>query len=400
MSLLTKEASLSSIFSYKPIRTIEAQLLEDRKLYEREAGLSCRKMVDQTCYVGIEIEIEKVPIHKHIAGWEPVPDGSLRNDGIEYVSVPVRGQNIHYLLHKLLTESKKEGAEFTERTSNHIHLNVRRMTVEQLVTLLITYVVVEQSMYRYIKHMGFDRHRNIFCVPLSESQHYLGLPYLIYLLKQNDISGVVDVCAHMWKKYSGLNLLPIMTQGTIEFRQLPGTFEIDFILDWINIIQSLRLFALSHTLEEVKGMIFDLNTNSNYQIFLQEVFGRYARQMNPPLGEGFQELEEGITNVKQAFMLKENFGITSETFEKSSVKEYLDKVYGSLSFNNDDVYNTEIKKYKIAMDMYAKVNSLDAKRMIASYQQHIEVMEKSKVENRKPPKASKAMLSLYSGRGR
>lgn len=407
MSKLDKSSTLHSHFDYQPLVTDEAEIIIHRKLYEKKSGLSSRKMIDQTCYVGIEVEVEKVPPFDSIFGFRAVEDGSLRNNGMEFVSVPIRGQNIHYLLHALMAKLGK-GAEFTERTSIHVHLNVRRMTVEQLVTLLITYIVVEQSLYRFIKRAGFERSRNIFCVPLSESQHYLGVPYLIYLLKNNDIGALLNNIHHYWRKYSGLNLLPIHTQGTVEFRQLGGTKDVDVILDWVNIIQCLRVYALSHNLDEVKAQLFELNTNSNYYQFLQSVFGRYAEYMMPAFGGKFEELETGIMNVKEAFLLRDSFGITKDKFDGSSAKQLIEKVCGKIPEYDPAYLEEEVKRYLIQIkekqaliDKGLKVEKLrEATHHINIYLSTINNLKEKQelyANRRKPAKKSVAMTTLYKG---
>jgi hypothetical protein len=324
MDKLSKDSSLSSYFDYAPLITREREIQERRIVYQKQNKIVCQKTIDQTCYMGIEVEVEKVsPKLEWDNGWNMVPDGSLRNNGHEYVSVPVRGQNIYYLLHSLLTDLKKTGAEFTDRTSIHVHLNIRRLTVEQLATLLITYLVVENSMYRFIKAAGFNRHRNIFCVPLSEANYNLKIPYLLHQLKNNNIEVIANI-GELWKKYSGLNLLPISEKGTVEFRQLGGTFDLDLIMDWINIIQCIRVFAIKTKFDDLKAQILELNTNSNYVNFLSGIFGRYTMYMMPDTSpNGYKEIEAGIINIKSAFMLRDKFGISLENYTSSSMHEYL-----------------------------------------------------------------------------
>lgn len=410
MSTYNKGTSLISYYNYPQMVTNEGEIIKQRRAYEEVNKFLPRKMVDQTCYVGVEVEVEKIAIgHPHMLGWNVVPDGSLRNNGAEFVSLPIRGQNIHYLLHGLLTTLKKEGAEFTERTSIHVHMNVRRLTVEQLVTLLIVYFVVEQSLYRFIHRAGFERSRNIFCVPLSESQHYLGVPYLIYLLKENNIRVLLDQIHQQWRKYSGLNLLPVSTQGTVEFRQLGGTMDVDIIMDWINIIQSIRLYALSHTLEETKTQIFELNTNSNYQAFLRSVFGRYADHMFPQFGGKFEELEAGVMNVKEAFLLRDNFGINKEKFESSSIKKFIESRIGKLETYDDELINKEIEACEKRVNKFQDLVASGIKGeqlKIAQNEYRTARLEVSILYDKKSiflarvsPSKSLAMTTMY-GRGR
>lgn len=317
---------LSRHFKYAPLATEEAAITREREEYAKQNSLVIPKMVDNTCYVGIEVECENVVEHMITPfGWTATQDGSLRNRGLEFVSFPVRGQNVYYLLHRLFAELKRIKAEFTERTSIHVHLNVRRMSVEQLVTLLITYTVVEKTLYRFARRSGFSRERNIFCVPVQEGQNYLGLPYLMHLLRENMVPQVLAEINRHWKKYSGFNILPVSTQGTVEFRQLGGTFDINLIMDWINIIQCLRSYAFNNELDVVTARIVQLNTNSDYHNFLKEIFGRYSDMLFDHGQMNFSELEEGVIAVKQALALKKIFNTDDKTFLSSSLADFLMK---------------------------------------------------------------------------
>jgi Putative amidoligase enzyme len=245
------------------------------------------RIYDSECRIGIEIEVENIPGYSenHMYCWQVHRDDSLRNNGLEFVTFPICGQQIPLALNILFSKILPKGYEFTKRTSDHVHMNVRDMTPTQIASMVCLFIVFEKLLYKWV---GKDRDKNIFCVPLQET--------LIAnsLLTAID-SGFRDV---RWYKYSGLNLLPIMTQGSIEFRQLYGTDDTTVIVTWINMIQRMRAYAMSYPMEDIIKEISDLNTNSNYDMFLTRVFANDARLLSSYDGV-MADMENGVMCVKQ-----------------------------------------------------------------------------------------------------
>jgi hypothetical protein len=75
-----------------------------------------------------------------------------------------------------------------------------------------------------------------------------------------------------WHKYTALNLLPIGRLGSVEFRHMPGTFNIQQIVNWIDLICCLKVYAYRNTLESIIDDITRLNSNSRYHQFVEKVF--------------------------------------------------------------------------------------------------------------------------------
>ena len=69
-----------------------------------------------------------------------------------------------------------------------------------------------------------------------------------------------------------MNLVPITSKGTIEFRHLAGTKDIKRIITWINLILCLKKFALKNSPDYIWDRIKTLNTTSEYKMFADEVF--------------------------------------------------------------------------------------------------------------------------------
>jgi hypothetical protein len=283
-------------------RTDEIKVIMDGKKY-----IPPFRLKDHNTFLGIEVEVERVfrergvlSVNDNFYLWDNIADGSLRNNGREFVSIPLRGDSVSFAiseLHKILsTEKTCIGHEFTDRTSVHVHMNVRDMEIKDLKNLILTYLVVEPLMYAFV---GGDRAKNIFCVPITQS-------HLTYQLGQIMEVGERDFVAYTrnWYKYTGLNLLPIGKYGTIEFRHMVGTTNEEFLNKWLNMILSLKQYSNSVSLEKNKERILGLNTNSEYFNFLREVFGNDVDLGDIPNVENI--LEQTSIFIKDVFTVKDN----------------------------------------------------------------------------------------------
>src|SRR6266849_8881837 len=88
---------------------------------------------DNNTFVGIEVEMEDT-LNKFSSGlyehlWTFRADGSLRNNGLEAVSIPLKGEWIKRGLKTLFDCIKN--IHFSPRTSIHIHLDVRELNLNQ-----------------------------------------------------------------------------------------------------------------------------------------------------------------------------------------------------------------------------------------------------------------------------
>jgi len=237
------------------------------------------QVVDKDTFIGLEVEVERVETSSSLGNtiegslWTNTEDGSLRNNGREFVSLPIRGDlipaSINFLRNFLEQSPSTRGYEFSDRTSVHVHMNVQDCTVDELLSLLYLYTLVEPILYEYAGRARFD---SIFCVPITESHLDNRLVKVINELKKPKSNSVIEHI-NSWMKYTGLNLLPLLRYGTIEFRHLNGTLDNKRLMTWINLLLSLRKFVRGVSSEKLLSRILEMNTNSEYSHFLQEVFG-------------------------------------------------------------------------------------------------------------------------------
>lgn len=241
---------------------------------------------------GVELEIENVPNFDEmiVSGIYHEEDGSLRNHGREFITKPMTPSVLYHVLSSFFTKNKFTENNYSERTSVHLHANCLDLTLDQLATVLLLYQVYEPLFYAYVGH---DRDKNIFCIPWAET----ALTYaVINSIKEGKIDGL-----RQWQKYTGLNLLPLFELGTIEFRHMAGTPDINFMFNWFNLVGSLFAFARKTSLEETKKWVVGLNSSSQYETVTKLVFTKWANVLTA-LPNYKAMLEDGVLNMKYSIL--------------------------------------------------------------------------------------------------
>jgi len=325
---------LYDLFTYPPLATRSQKIKESLK--ELTTGKQLPRMISQDL-VGVEVEVEGIT-NPYLDDpgtlfWRLVEDGSLRNNGWEFVSIPMGGQTIPAALawlkdHLARTNPK---LDFSERTSDHVHVNVRDLSVENLYCFLLLYLVFEPLLYEYVfNSCRRNREKSIFCVPVSDGIETLDIMTLLSCLERGSKEGLLGVI-YSWRKYAGLNLHPIRTQGTVEFRHMGGMLDVPLLCQWINLLLALKRASQQRDPKEVLEEIKELNTTSQYSQFLQRIFEEMSEVLT--LHNLKNTLERGVTTIKTLLI-------------RSDPKNY-NKVWGNLSPKNKEegFMNSSLKKY-------------------------------------------------------
>lgn len=251
-------------------------------------------MPDPELIFGIELEMENYPRGRPAYdGIRLTTDGSLRNNGIEGISFPFKAKSFSTMLQGFFSLNPPITAEqYSERCSTHVHMNVQDFNWPQLKVLCILYQMFERLLFTFI---GNDRKDNIFCVPWYES----GLTSRVL----HDLQKSSDSVIKRWMKYSALNLLPIRTQGSVEFRHMHGTCDVTFIMQWLKLLSRLAIYAKKTPYKTLVENVLQMNTVSNYDQFLADVFGedRYILRV----GNYQEALSTGVVDTK-LMMLNSN----------------------------------------------------------------------------------------------
>lgn len=249
------------------------------------------------CLVGIEVEVENIKnwpggddVHDQIEWqtlWNVTEDGSLRNNGREFISLPMKAQHIERSL-RWLFKNIDPKRDFSPRTSVHVHINARTLDVTQLKLFTFIYMIFEGALFNFV---GKDRDKNIHCVPVVGSNllaNWAVNPE--YMGRQMQLN---------WMKYCAYNICPIIdgTRGTIEFRHMHGTDDVDKLMNWINIILCIKNYIENVPEKIIVEDILALNSTSGYVHYADSIFGALLNQLRTyPNFE--RDMEKGVTAVK------------------------------------------------------------------------------------------------------
>ena len=311
--MITKNPdTLENIFSFPLLN------LQNRKHTAFTQNYKLKKpftFVNNTTLLGIELEVEQCPNCLDFEYfWTETVDHSLRNNGKEYISIPLRAKQIPYAIEYLTDGLNYYNPmyKFSNRCSTHIHLNVKDFTEERLKVFILLYSIFEKHFFNIA---GSKRESNIFCVPLYKTEE---LEKTINLL--TDIS--------IWNKYNALNLGCILGSndnqkiGTIEFRHLYGTLDTDILYPWINSIIELRLASLRYSYLDLIDKIQTLNTTSEYVALYKEVFKITALPLTFITKLDF---ESCITTTKLSLFKK--LDITNTLIRKDYEKSFFASIF-------------------------------------------------------------------------
>lgn len=231
-------------------------------------------------------------------------DGSLRNSGWEFITDPLPLNKTINLLGAFFDNAKDQEHQrgeyylegdvpfhYSERTSIHVHTNCTHLTLDQVASILLLYQTVEELLFKWV---GNDRDKNIFCVPWSQT-------VLSYDLITHFNSFVKSVSVDR-NKYTALNIVPLVSQGTIEWRHMYGTCDMDKITTWLKIINCFYEKVYTTSIDEIETYITQLNTNSQYEAFLRWLFGDLHQHFMLPHYRIM--LENGVINMKYSIMNK------------------------------------------------------------------------------------------------
>lgn len=243
--------------------------------------------------VGIEVEVEnvmRIGPNVSTAVWMIKEDGSLRNNGREFVTPGVISLNVAEPSLRLLFSELNNDIDFSKRTSIHVHLDVRQLQFKQLVGMLFAYTVVENLLFKFV---GNGRRNNIFCVPITETG--------VMEQMSADPNGFMQRIEQYWHKYTSLNLLPIAKLGSVEFRHMPGTKNVTKLMQWLDLISCLKVFSYKHPMEQIMDDIIRLNSNSRYQHFVESIF--QDRCVYLDMSNLLNDMEKAVYLVKHCGMV-------------------------------------------------------------------------------------------------
>jgi len=193
--------------------------------------------------VGLEIECEGENLYATpLRWWRGEADGSLRTTNghppIEYVlRKPIIRDQLPAAFDYLEEKLKESGAKLVHspRTSVHVHVNATDCTLKQVVTWYCLYLCVEDLLLRFC---GPTRESNLFCLGVKDATGFKMM--LETAIAEDDYHLQLNQL-----RYSACNWAALPKYGSLEFRSMRGTLDRQTILDWVDILLSIKTKALS-----------------------------------------------------------------------------------------------------------------------------------------------------------
>ena len=191
---------------------------------------------------GIEIEAEGVRDPFYIPEGHYEPDGSLRNNGMEYISTILPGASLAKAWHNNVIQKLQEiGASFSQRCGVHIHIDFREKSDTEVKDFIHKYLLMER---RICSIIGHGRDKNTFCLP--------------WLDNDGDFTYIKDYFTGRRRrsflentsKYTALNLRPLAYQGSIEFRMLPTIPDTNLFSQVVDIFEDLQNLTPTEVIEK------------------------------------------------------------------------------------------------------------------------------------------------------
>lgn len=259
-------------------------------------------LVDTGTFVGIEIEAENFDDAHEIseafqAYWSLTNDGSLRNHGIECVSRPMKGNDILMALMVWEREIQKwDCLRSNARCGIHVHVNFQDKDLVFLRKFLMLYAVFENSLFR----VSGERSDNIFCLPITQTENAISE----FVREGKSQPLIRAVCKG--EKYSALNIAPLKSYGTLEFRHMETRLDSAEIINWVNTILALyKACDSEETLQSLKERIETLNTTSEYLAFCRETLPDSVFDYLVNDYHAQAEMSVGVEWVKEVFIAPE-----------------------------------------------------------------------------------------------
>jgi hypothetical protein len=206
--------------------------------------------------VGIELEYEDCKLGLtdiDPSYWRVDTHHSLRNGGLELISIPLSIAQTAPALDSAERMIKSMKGKATKRCGVHVHLNVSDLTLMQLWQIMTYNTLLEPFIFAQFAKNREDSH---FCVPTWTNTELQRRMYDDATRLHKGWAKPRGVYAHdgltMLKtsKYSARNVAAIKKFGTLEFRQHRGSTDMNEVYRWVHFIRGLRQQALKYTSAE------------------------------------------------------------------------------------------------------------------------------------------------------
>lgn len=190
---------------------------------------------------GVEIEAEgnNLPNALDKTLWRVEADPSLKSgfEAHEYVMLkPTDLDGVKTSINSLKKSYDQYNTRIMETDTSgvHVHINVQNYTAKELFTFITTYLILEELLITYC---GPQREGNHFCLRAKDAEYLLH--EFVKTAQSHNFSNLnKDIV-----RYSSVNPCSLFLYGSLEFRAMRGTNDLNAIYEWVEILNKVRINA-------------------------------------------------------------------------------------------------------------------------------------------------------------
>lgn len=267
--------------------------------------------------VGIEIEVEGENLKPILTDlWKTEDDGSLRGiypyQRSEYVlqkPIPIRkvGEAV-----SILKEHQKDAVlNFSFRCSVHVHINVSKLTEPEFLAFLYLAILLEEPL---MNMCGEERKGNRFCLRIADAEGYMNCLDKLFTGDVRNVN-MFDAAS---LRYAAINIASVGRYGSLEFRGMRGTLDVEVIEAWCQSLYRLR--EVAKKLGDPVA-VHDLFVKTDNQKFAKKCLGINANRFH---------IEECEMDINRSYSLTLDLPHSYKRFEEKrklapDVEEVIEK---------------------------------------------------------------------------
>ena len=201
--------------------------------------------------VGLEFEIEtRNPDEAYFSTyntfWRAELDGTLRNNGREYVlKQPQCGGQLVAAIDQLYRSLDLEALDCSDLCSTHVHIDVRDLDYRFVVLFIVLCTLLEDNLFSITK--SSFRKNNAYAPSIIDNHGHWSQLLDFWSNGFSVFSNRDNLTDH--RKYSSINMESLLRFGSVEFRHTRGMPDKKDLFAFINILISTRDFVSQQRLK-------------------------------------------------------------------------------------------------------------------------------------------------------
>jgi hypothetical protein len=261
----------------------------------------------QTGDLSLEIELQGHGL-PHISNdiWNTKTDGSLKDDaeGLEYLfREPLPFDQVETELYKFVLRFRDSDVLDSFYAGTHVHINVQDITLRQLLCYICTYIVLEDLL---VEWCGPTRVGNHFCLRMNDADYLID--YIKNMISEDNVT---DLSENL--RYSSMNIMSIPLFGSLEFRSLSSSLDVERMMKWCKILMRMKKNSILYGTPDV--LISSISCEG-YDRFAASMLGEDL--VGEFLTDGWlKKMRKGVVNAQDLAYAKNWRELNLNIFKKS-----------------------------------------------------------------------------------